>query len=134
MTTRFQVILFFLTMVMLAGLYRAVKRTALSETFSVFWLLVALMNVLAVLFPAQFFYGFRLMGIYDALNGIFFFGIISLFMLVFYLTVRFSEMREKLQLALVHVTLLQAELAQLKSKLNCEQAGATPHNSPEGMS
>ncbi len=94
---KIRIILLILLVLALCLVFRFVRRKELQLKYSLVWILVDLLMIIAVAIPNILGYISNLLGIYSVTNMLFFLGIMFVLAIIFSLTVALSRAAERIR-------------------------------------
>ncbi|MDP1510161.1 DUF2304 domain-containing protein [Paenibacillus sp. CMAA1739] len=111
-----QVILFFVCSILLMLLIRKIKSYKLDLKYALLWILINLMGIVLTLFPYVLIFISRIFYIEMPVNALFLVAIISIFVILYSLTVALSRDSNKIKVLSQEIGLLKKEVDLLKGK------------------
>lgn len=113
-----RIVLIVITLIYIAFLIKNTKHKKIQVSFSTFWLMSALVLILAIAFPGVVEWISAKLGFETASNMIFVITIFVAFCLIFGLTVRISQEHKKNVLLIQEISLLKNRVGKLEKANN----------------
>jgi hypothetical protein len=120
---KLQFILLAFSIIVLYQFINMIRKYSLELKYALLWLLVGIVNLVLVVFPNSIVIIANMLGIEEPVNALFLLGIISLFTILFSLTIALSRSSNKIKDLSQDIGILKEEVFQLKSKLKEDSSG-----------
>jgi hypothetical protein len=115
---KLQFILLAFSIIVLYQFINMIRKYSLELKYALLWLLIGIVNLILVVFPSIIFYISNTLGIQEPVNALFLLGIISLFTILFSLTIALSRSSNKIKDMSQDIGILKQEVYMLQSKLD----------------
>jgi hypothetical protein len=119
-TLKLQFILLAFSIIVLYQFINMIRKYRLELKYALLWLLLGIINIFLAVFPSISFFIADALGIEKPVNALFLLGIISLFTILFSLTIALSRSSNKVKDMAQDIGILKQEVFLLKSRLDNE--------------
>lgn len=109
MTLKFRIIMALILLIAFIAIVRMVQKKRFELRYALIWLALIFMILMIIAIPGLLGVITRFLGIYDAMNMVFFLGFVFLIIVTFFLTVALSRNSNRIKTLTQQIALLEKE-------------------------